>query len=125
MDEFSKAAHDKKDASDILGYWNKVKYLIWNVVSRLWLLDESWDNLTMRQHLAELQRQISLMQTAFGCRESSSTRAATLLASTYAQSPSDGTSRSGLRGSRSSRLDRRHRRHRRHQNGALGRATRG
>lgn len=55
VDEFSEAAHDEKDALDILSHWDEVKYLIWNVVSRLWLLDESWDNLTMRQHLARLQ----------------------------------------------------------------------
>ena len=124
VDEFSKAAHDEKDASDILSYWDEARYLIWNVVPRLWLLDESWDNLTMRQRLTELQHKISLMQAALGCRASSSTQAAALLASAYAQSPSDGTSGPGPRGSRSPRLDRRRRRRRR-QNGAPGRATRG
>ena len=67
MDEFSKAAHDEKDTSGILSDWYEVRCLIWNVLSRLWLLDESWDNLTMRQHLAELQHKISLIQVAFEC----------------------------------------------------------
>jgi hypothetical protein len=61
VNEFSKAAHNEKDASDILSHWAEVRYLIWNVVPRLWLLDESWDDLTMKQHLAELQHKISLM----------------------------------------------------------------
>jgi hypothetical protein len=122
VDEFSEAAHDAKDASDVLSYWGEIRYLIWNVLPRLWSFDDSWDNLTMRQRLAELQHKISFMHAHFGCRASSSTRAATLLAPACAQSPADGTSWLGIRGSPNPRLNRRHRRC---QKRAPDRSTRG
>ena len=60
VDEFANAAHDEKEASDIINHWDDVEHLIWNVVPILWSIDESWDDSTMRQRLVELQDEISL-----------------------------------------------------------------
>lgn len=53
---------EKRVALDILSEWEDVRDLIWKVISRLWLLEESWNNATLREHLEKIQYDLSLMQ---------------------------------------------------------------